>query len=194
LKTQSFNDRIEFLCALKEVGWWSALREFTWNRDHKAALRLIDGFFESYQIRENLWLRETADSTIDYWYAFPESPAAKLGHFVPVFPTFEPPDDPRELDARLQKFAAAWKAVYRPMHQEIAEVAVWTALRFCGKPAAAIARDNCSASVCSKDPVALVEKSIRRFAQRIDLTIPDHSRCPCNQFVSPYRAARIAHA
>jgi hypothetical protein len=188
MNLRNLAERIEFLCALKELTWFDSLREHTLNCDHQAAGRIVSGFFDSYGIVDP-WLRDSVSATINYWFAFPESAAARLGHFVPVFPRFEPPEDPRELDARLNEFTEAWKSLNRESGREISDAALWTALRFTGKPAGAIARDYCAENP-SKNPEAMVEKQVSRFAKRIGLTMPDHSRCAHNEFLARRRVAR----
>lgn len=186
MNLRNLAERTEFLCALKVTGFFDFLRQSTLNCDHETAQRIIRGFFESYAIVDQ-WLRDAFTGTIDYWFSFPESAAAKLGHFVPVFPKFEPPQDPGDMDEALRDFNGAWKALARPPQWEISEAALWTALRFCSMPSGKIARDYCLRK--SKNHEAIVEKTVSRFAKRIGLTMPDHSRCPHNEFLAAHRKA-----
>jgi hypothetical protein len=185
MKRQDYFDRFDFLRALEGLDWFLAVRDNTRGMDAQQWLRFCDG----YPITDR-WLLDVITNSARFWRDHPDSEHTKLGHFASVDPVFEPPADAGDHEAALEEFFDQWRVIHRPLPlPEIPDPALWTALKFGGKPVPAIAKENCSQK--SKDPEALVAKTIARFAKRISLAMPDHSHCEGNPFLAPYRAARI---
>jgi len=86
-----------------------------------------------------------------------------------------------QFSEQLKAYSQSW---YRSLGFEIdvdtEEAALWTAMRLCGKPASALAHEWLKNSK-SQDAEAMIRTRVRRFCERIELTIPNHSKCSHNR-------------
>lgn len=174
--------QIAFLHALQDVGFFHPLRDRVRDARVDQGLKIVAGFATNYGIKDP-WFVKTLELTVAFWLEYPSSPQAQL---EPTSPCFLHPALPIVAkDPQLLRRLYAWPAP-RPLRDH----ALWTALRFCGKPAVAIAQKY--ADWRYRDAEAAVEKAIARFARRIGLAIANHSRCADNALLHPYRQARLS--